>query len=369
MMSKIRVTLTALALGLVSSSPPLQAGDGVIEINQAAVLAGGLSDSDAPGFPATLCSGSYRLTGDLVLDGGGVGLDVIEVACDHVSIDFNGFQVRGYALCSGNPIASCSNGAGPGRGVTATGPGGNWVSVRNGRISRMFGNGINLGKHARIEDMDIHNNGANGVTVLEGSRVERLKAWDNVARGVDARVFGDNTFIRVEADVVDSHIELNGGIGIETAGDVRNVKLIDNVKDSRIAFDPQVIARSVVDSYVFGVNRLGVVATMAKGNNVAGSTGIDVLIAENNIVGGTGTAIKCRVCRDNEIASGPGTTGIEVVDGSPAALVENNSVMAETCLDLQAGTLYRGNVLDCTGTDVVNGINAGGNYCGGSVCP
>src|SRR5438046_162421 len=40
------------------------ASDGVVEINQARALAGGVTRGDAPGFPVTISQpGSYRLTG------------------------------------------------------------------------------------------------------------------------------------------------------------------------------------------------------------------------------------------------------------------------------------------------------------------
>ena len=54
-----------LTLGLAHSAAAV---DGVIEINQAKALAGGVTTTDAAGFPVTLdASGSYRLTGDLTL--------------------------------------------------------------------------------------------------------------------------------------------------------------------------------------------------------------------------------------------------------------------------------------------------------------
>ena len=47
------------------------ASDGVIEINQARALQGGVTEGDTPGFPVTISqSGSYRLTGNLTVPGG-----------------------------------------------------------------------------------------------------------------------------------------------------------------------------------------------------------------------------------------------------------------------------------------------------------
>ena len=63
-----RALLTTLVCGAWLASPaPALAVDGVIEINQARALAGGVTPGDTAGFPVSLNdSGSYRLTSDLV---------------------------------------------------------------------------------------------------------------------------------------------------------------------------------------------------------------------------------------------------------------------------------------------------------------
>ena len=56
----------ALAPLLLAGAAP--AADGVIEINQARALAGGVTIADAPGFPVTLVgNASYVITSDLVI--------------------------------------------------------------------------------------------------------------------------------------------------------------------------------------------------------------------------------------------------------------------------------------------------------------
>ena len=56
-----------ILLGLGLATPAL-AVDGVIEINQARAMAGGITAGDNPGFPVNLTeSGSYRLTSDLTV--------------------------------------------------------------------------------------------------------------------------------------------------------------------------------------------------------------------------------------------------------------------------------------------------------------
>ena len=68
------------------------AADGVIEINQARAMAGGVTPGDTPGFPVTISlPGSYRLTGNLTTtstnDAG------ILLGADNVTIDLNGFAI------------------------------------------------------------------------------------------------------------------------------------------------------------------------------------------------------------------------------------------------------------------------------------
>ena len=84
---------------------PARAIDGVVEINQAKALAGGVTATDTAGFPVTIdAGGSYRLTGGLV---GVVGQDGIVISSDNVTLDLNGFSVIGVPA-SGNGISGLS---------------------------------------------------------------------------------------------------------------------------------------------------------------------------------------------------------------------------------------------------------------------
>jgi hypothetical protein len=82
--------------------------DGTIEINQTAALRGGITTSDAAGFPVTIdAPGSYRLTGNLTVPN--QNTDAIVVDADDVTIDLGGFTIRGAAACSGSTgSVSCS---------------------------------------------------------------------------------------------------------------------------------------------------------------------------------------------------------------------------------------------------------------------
>jgi hypothetical protein len=98
-MSSKYVRMCVLTTVIVSAfSAAAHAADGVIEINQARALAGGVSPGDTPGFPVTISrSGSYRLTGNLDF----TGFAGIVLTAPHVTIDLNGFviEVSGPGTC------------------------------------------------------------------------------------------------------------------------------------------------------------------------------------------------------------------------------------------------------------------------------
>ncbi len=130
------------ALLLLALAGPALAVDGVLEINQTAALAGGITEGvqcvDGPGFPVTLCTpGSYILTSDLVVPASTSGIVLV---ADDVSLDLNGFSITGPASCN---TSSCPSGSGSGvvRGliiVPVPSTKGDRVTVTNGAI-RGFG--------------------------------------------------------------------------------------------------------------------------------------------------------------------------------------------------------------------------------------
>ena len=91
-----------VVLLFVAFAGPAIAVDGVIEINQAAALAGSVTGgpvfNDQPGFPVSLLSpGSYRLTGNLYVPD--TNTTAIEVIVDDITIDLNGFVITTVDLC------------------------------------------------------------------------------------------------------------------------------------------------------------------------------------------------------------------------------------------------------------------------------
>lgn len=175
-----RLTLTLLTIGLAS---PALAVDGVIEINHARVLAGGVTPSDTAGYPATLDrSGSYRLTGNLsVPDANTTG---IEIESDDVTVDLNGFAIIGSVVCSGEPVTSCSPSFGTGNGIYAYSQ--SQITVRNGFVRGMGASGIAISRSStRIEGIHASHNAGTGISQYGiGSTITGNIATKNGSKGI-----------------------------------------------------------------------------------------------------------------------------------------------------------------------------------------
>ena len=167
------------------------ASDGVIEINQVRALAGGISSTDTPGFPVTLSSGSYRLTGNL--QGTSLNVDpdthIIEITGSSVTLDLGGFTVASWASCTGMPNPGCTSG-GSGWGIYAApsvpiSPREHTV-ITNGFVRSTFAGGIAVNGWARVEGVAVRRTGGVGIAVGDKSIVTESSSRDNVSVGISA---------------------------------------------------------------------------------------------------------------------------------------------------------------------------------------
>ena len=164
-----RVGVPLLTLLLVT---PALAVDGVIEINQARALAGGINVNDVPGFPVILNEpGSYRLTGDLSAP---PGVDGVRIETDNVTLDLNGFSLSG----GGGPIAD---------GILIGGS--KNVEIRNGTVRGFSRAGIFAslgGAYARVVEVRVFSNFQGIELQGQGSLVDHCTATGN---GTGIRVY------------------------------------------------------------------------------------------------------------------------------------------------------------------------------------
>ena len=140
-----------LPVALIGMSQAVYAVDGVIEINQASALAGGVVPGDFAGFPVTITvPGSYRLTSDLVLSANTDGIEApLTTSPDDVTIDLNGFTIHG-------------NGSNQ-NGIQLS-EGNNW-EIRNGTVKGFSG-------------------GIQQQAISTGHRIINVRSKDNIRWGI-----------------------------------------------------------------------------------------------------------------------------------------------------------------------------------------
>jgi hypothetical protein len=150
-----------LTVTLMAFSTAAMAVDGVIEINHAKTLAGGVNDGDDPGYPVTInTGGSYRLTSDLIIpDENTIG---IILGASHISLDLNGFSIVGPNTCTGTGSAiSCTFDQGS-PGIRLDGAN---LTIKNGTIRSTAGDGLgqfgNIGPTV-LESLTVTGSGAIG---------------------------------------------------------------------------------------------------------------------------------------------------------------------------------------------------------------
>lgn len=295
--------------------------DGVIEINQASALAGGVTSGDTAGFPVTISEkGSYRLTGNLTVNGG--SQNAVTITQSDVTLDLNGFTIGCQGTCSGNGIASTN------------GPNSNNLTIRNGIVRGMAGDGINVGMDGKIEDMVVADNGGNGISLSSVGNYSRV-----VVRSTVKGNTGNGVVCVSNCQVVDSFIVKNGARGINGSSGVivTGDTIADNVEEG---------------VYITSGNITG--NTISGNKNGAYCSGGPCVIADNSV-------------------SGNSISGIVVASG--AGIVKGNAVSNNVNygLWLNANAGYVNNVMygnNGVNPDVNLGINLGGNVCNGvAACP
>ena len=183
--------------------------DGVVLINQSIALAGGVTPGDTPGFPVTISvSGSYQLSGNLVVPDGNTG--AILITADNVTINLNGFSIIGPVVCSGGPpVTGCSSGSGV--GIIS---GNSNISVSNGTVRGMF-TGIDLlGAGNRIANVQAISNFGDGIDVGPGVIVSSSTASYNGRAGIFIPFSGLSNI----AKIVDNVLIGNGSSGMAAGG-------------------------------------------------------------------------------------------------------------------------------------------------------
>ena len=312
--------LILVLLFLMFLAPTAGAIDGRLEINQACATGPGCFPGDTAGWPVQIQNpGSYILTSSLT------NLDVaaahVSIEASGVTLDLNGFEVRGSAVCTGAPPIICtSTGFGHGIRVDSVSTR-RYVIVRNGRVIGAYGGGyaVVVGDRSSVEDLTVED-ATGGIFVREFSTVRRVSVFQIEGAGIATQR---------HSTVTDSMVKFVNDIGIYGC--------LGSLNDCDC-----VISRNVV---AFN-----------------GNTGI---------VGGHTCQINDNVVRSN--------SGHGIAAGNDG-LVVGNVVSENTALSQQRGLLlgddtgYRSNIVNDNSQGAIGGngggtpVNMGSNFCDGVAC-
>lgn len=175
-------------------------------------------------------SGTYRLKSDLVATN--PNDVVLRIDADDVTIDLNGFAIRGPAVCTGTGINVECTGTGGGVGISSEAGGARPRAVRvmNGSIRGLGGNGIEGSAMWHIENVRLVSNGASGAELDGQGQIVAVTAFGNNGDGIgsygvqvkDSDASGNlSSGIEVtDATVTNCVVSSNGNSGISAFGAV-----------------------------------------------------------------------------------------------------------------------------------------------------
>jgi hypothetical protein len=204
---EVSILTLCVGLGLTTTAAAV---DGVIEINATKASVGGVTAGDAAGYPVTLSqSGSYVLTGNLRASLT-FATPFIDVTADNVTIDMNGYAIECRMIQIGGPAIPCTLSSG--NGIEATEFRG--LTVLNGTIKWMGQDGVAAADGARLEGMNLVENGRYGAFLGEAAVVVETRAGRNGDAGL--RVSAGST--------ISQSAIFDNGKGIVAAGGVHVVQ-------------------------------------------------------------------------------------------------------------------------------------------------
>jgi len=277
-----RIAARAGALLLFAAlAPSAGAVDGVLEINPVCAAGAGCFAGDSAGFPVTItASGSYRLTGNLVVPF--AGLTAISISASGVTLDLNGFSIRGKSSYAGLPSTTCTN-PGDGIGVEATGSD---VQVSNGFVIGMGSTGVSLGPNSRVERVTVEDCCGSGIAIGIASSVDE---------SVVNRNFGHGIVAGAAARVSNCVATGNGGSGVTSFTGA-----------TRLSVEGCIAAANGADG-IFGGQRSRVSGSLTSSNGDDGIGLLDSgLVLESTAISNTNRGITVQGTVGNASSSGVG---------------------------------------------------------------
>jgi hypothetical protein len=246
-----------LLLQLAAST--VYAVDGVIEINQARALAGGVTPGDTAGFPVTISQpGSYRLTGNLDVrppanpgEAHPENVTAILITSSNVTIDLNGFSILGPTSCSGNPLTCSPTGTGEGVGISDSSV--RQIAVVNGVVSGMGLNGIDLNSEGgnKVEAVRAVSNSGDGILLGPGAVVTGNVVISNRLYGISA---SNGCAILGNSVIGNGHAGISLPVGAQSQSGYGNNVLVHNNGGDDAPAHPQVVGGIELGTNVCGTD-------------------------------------------------------------------------------------------------------------------
>ncbi len=238
-----------LVLGACPATVPWTAlaVDGVVEINQARALKGGVTPADTAGFPVTISvSGSYRLTSDLTVPD--ANTHAIDISVDHVTIDLNGFSILGPVTCSGGPPVTACSVTGSGMGVYGVNNAS--ITVMNGRVQGVGQAGVYLGDLARVSGVTVRWAPSGGIFTGAGAAVAACLVEQNGSSGILA---GDGSVL--SGNVVRGNLStgISGGGATSLSGNTVSLNGFYGILLRTLGGGSTVVGNSISGNSSYGI--------------------------------------------------------------------------------------------------------------------
>lgn len=319
-------------------------------------------------------SGTYRLKSDLVQSDPSV--DVLRIDAGDVTIDLNGFAIRGPAVCVGEGAVRVCDPSGSGSGIRVASLQRSRIRVANGVIRGLAGDGLaGEGGVWSVESVDLLDNGGSGAQIdsVDGGYLSNVTAIGNQDNGIEG----------FSLRLVNCDASRNAMSGISLArglvsGCTASMNAASGVQGSVVMSGCVVMGnggRGVEGTSAVVVNN--VIAGNEDGGAVCADCSFEnnVLIFNpvNQALGTAENVLSDSVIRGNAVRSSSAAGAFQVSNG----LVGDTLLRAGvgTGLQVEGGSVvgYGGSVIVGASTDVAgpgDAIEVGTNLCGADTsCP
>lgn len=326
---QIAICLLLLAVYVGS----LWAGDGQIDIAE---------------LPYTISqSGSYVVTSDLTPSS--TDTNGITIYVDNVVLDFNGHTLIGPGKSAGTT----------GSGIYVSGSYKNIV-VRNGTIRDWRSNAIDTSNatNSQFSDLQLYNNGSNGIYAGSNCTVKNTICSDNGSYGIS---IGSGCVVSGNVCKNNTGMGISAGIGVVVSG---NSCILNSFNGIYAASGSTVTENACSDNTAIGI-AVGYGSTVSK--NTCKENGTDGIFTEygcsvsgntcvNNTVNGIRVFSYCKVqdnnCDGNGYLTGDGA-GILAASNSNQ-IINNHCVNNDRGIDLgEANNIVSGNTLRANTTPIL----------------